>query len=108
MKAVSNQAWGFDKETLTLTYNTLVKPVIGGCAPVWVRNIKPTYVAKIQTVQNCYLHLITGCHQASFVDHLHREVEILPVGIRLDMLCKQFLVRPAHPSHKVVLRPLSP
>jgi hypothetical protein len=111
VKAVSNQAWGFDKETLTLTFNTLVKPVIGNCAPVWVPNIKPTHIAKLQTMQNRFLRLITGCHQASSVDHLHREVGILPVGIRLDMLCKQFLVsalRRAHPSHEVVLRPPGP
>jgi anthranilate/para-aminobenzoate synthase component II len=43
------------------------------------------------------------------VDHLHREVEILPVGIRLDILYKKFLasaLRPAHLSQDVVL--LSP
>jgi hypothetical protein len=111
MKAVSNNSWGFDMETLSLTYNTLVKPVIGNCAPIWVPNIKPTHIAKIQTVQNRMLRLITGCHLASPIDHLHSEVAILPVGIRLDMLCKQFLIsalRSAHPSHEVVLRPLGP
>jgi hypothetical protein len=111
MKAVSNDAWGFDMETLSLTYNALVKPVIGNCAPIWVPNIKPTHIAKIQTVQNRMLRLITGCHLASPIDHLHSEVEVLPVGVRLDMLYKQFLLstlRPSHPSHEVVLRPLGP
>jgi hypothetical protein len=109
MKAVSNNSWGFDLETLTLTFNTLVKPVIGNCAPIWVPNVKPTHIAKIQTVQNRMLRLITGCHLASPIDYLHSEVGVLPVGIWLDMLCKQFVVRalrPAHPSHEVVLRHL--
>jgi hypothetical protein len=62
----------------------------------------------IQMVQNCALRLITGCHQASSIDHLHSKVKILPVGKRLDMLCLQFLasaIRLSHPSHHVLQLP---
>jgi hypothetical protein len=65
----------------------------------------------MQVKQNRCLRIITGCHQAYSVDHLHSEVEILQVGARLEMLYKQFLVsalRPAHPSHQVVLRSQGP
>ena len=111
MSAVKNSNWGFDKETLSLTYNSIIKPTIGFGAPIWVPNMKPSNVKKLQTLQNCGLRMITGCHLASSIDHLHAETEILPVQIHLDMLCSQFLLsamRPAHPSHEVVLRPPGP
>jgi REP element-mobilizing transposase RayT len=107
MRAVGNCNWGFDKKTLTLTYNTLIKPTFSQCAPVWAPNVKPTNVKGLQTVRNRGLRIIIGCHQAASEDHLHSEVEILPVQDHLDMISKQFLVsalRPAHPSHEVVRR----
>jgi hypothetical protein len=40
MKAIYGQDWG-DKETLTLTYNSLVKPVITNNAAAWFPSIDP-------------------------------------------------------------------
>jgi hypothetical protein len=111
MRAVGNSLWGFDKKTLALTYNTLVKPTFSHCAPVWAPNAKPTNIKGLQIMQNKGLRIITGCHMAASEDHFHSEVEILPVQEHLDMICRQFLVsamRPAHPSHQVVLRPSGP
>jgi hypothetical protein len=53
MKAISGQDWG-DKETLTLTYNSLVKPVITNNAAVWFPSIDPNSEAlkTLQTIQN--------------------------------------------------------
>jgi hypothetical protein len=42
MKAVGRSSWGFDKETLLLTFNALIKPALGFGAPIWAPNIKPT------------------------------------------------------------------
>ena len=111
MRAVGNNLWGYDKKTLALTYNTLIKPSFSHCAPVWAPNAKSTNIKGLQTVQNRGLRIITGCHMAASEDHLHSEVEILPVQDHLDMICRQFLVsamRPAHPSHEVVRRPPGP
>jgi hypothetical protein len=48
MRAVGNCNWGFDKRTLALTYNTLIKPCFSHCAPVWAPNAKPTNVKGLQ------------------------------------------------------------
>jgi hypothetical protein len=57
------------------------------------------------------MRLITGCHMASSIDHLHAESKLLPVAEHLTMLCSQYLAssfRPSHPSHDVVLQPPGP
>ena len=59
-------------------------------------------------VQNRCLRLITGCHLASSVDHLHQETQILPVEKHLHLLSSQYLARalyPSHPSHHLVVDP---
>jgi hypothetical protein len=61
MRAVENCNWGFDKKTLTLTHNTLIKPTFSHCAPVWAPNVKPTNVKGLQTVQKNYYWLPSGC-----------------------------------------------
>ena len=104
---VSNNTWGFDMETLLLTYNTVIKPSFSYIVPIWGPNIKPSNVAKLQSCQNRGLRLVTGCHQATSVSHLHNETGVLPIQTRIDMLCSQFLasaMRTDHPSHETVLR----
>jgi hypothetical protein len=106
MKAIRGHYWG-DKETLRITYNTLIKPVIEYLAPVWFPIVGPeaTSVKRLQNVQNVAIHLMTGAHQMADVDHLLAETELLSVKDHLGLICKQFLVsayRVDHPSHKVI------
>jgi hypothetical protein len=111
VSAVGGTTWGFDKETMLLTYKALVLPVFSYSPAVWVPNTKPSNIKKLQLVQNRCLRCITGCHQAASIDHLHEEAGILPVQDRLDMLCAQFLasaMRPMHPSHELVFLPPGP
>jgi hypothetical protein len=111
MKAVRNSSFGFDKETMILTYNTFIKPVFSFAPAIWVPNCKKSNIKQLQTVQNKALRCITGCHQATGEDHLHQETGILPVADRLDMLCAQFLasaMHQDHPSHETVLLPSGP
>jgi hypothetical protein len=111
MKAVRSSSWGFDKETLILTYNTFVKPVFSYAPVIWVPNTKKTNMQHMQRVQNSGMHLITGCHLASSEDLLHYETGLLPVADGLDMLCTQYLasaMQNDHPSHKTVTRPSGP
>jgi hypothetical protein len=57
------------------------------------------------------MRLITGCHKARDIDHLHTETKLMPVAAHLNVLCTQFLsscLRPSHPSHGVVKLPPGP
>jgi hypothetical protein len=71
MKAISGQDWG-DKETLTLTYNALVKPIITNNTVVWFPSINPESEAikMLQTIQNNAMRTITGSHKMSSRHHL--------------------------------------
>ena len=51
----------------------------------------PSFIRRLQLVQNRALSLVTGCHTASSIDHLHAETETLPVGDHLELLSAQFL-----------------
>jgi hypothetical protein len=65
----------------------------------------------MQFIQNAALRLITGCHKASNISHLHAEAKLLPVAEHLSMLCAQFLascMRSFHPSHDIVRIPPGP
>jgi hypothetical protein len=50
LKAVSCTDWGFDKETLLLTFNAMIKPTFTLGAPIWFPNMNPTNVEKMQKV----------------------------------------------------------
>jgi hypothetical protein len=57
------------------------------------------------------MRLITGCHKAPSISHLHAETKLMPVAEHLTMLCIQFLaccLSPSHPSHQTVLLPPGP
>ena len=75
----------------------------------------PSYSAssirRLQIVLNRSPCLITGCHSAAAVDHLHAETKILPVEQHLHLLSAQYLasaLQPGHVSHDVVSLPSGP
>jgi hypothetical protein len=79
IKALSGSSWGQDKETLLLTFKALVESVFNYTAAIWFLNCKPSNIAKLETIQNEAMRLITGCHKASSIKNLHAECKLLPV-----------------------------
>ena len=111
LKALAGTTWGHQKETLSLTYNSLIKPILTYAAPIWFPSICITNRDHLQTVQNKALRVITGSHLQASEGHLHAETHILPIADHLDMLCAQFLassLRETHPSHHYVTLPPGP
>ena len=105
LRALSDTAFGHDKECLTLTFKSLIRPFFDYAAPIVYPLYSQTSIRRLQLVQNRALRLVTGCHTASSVDHLHAEADILPVGDHLELRAAQFLAgaqQPEHPSHQVV------
>ena len=99
------------KETLLITYKSLLRTQFDYAAPVWFANVKKTPIEGLQRIQNAGLRLVTGCHRISSPFHLHSEAKELPVADHLHMLSSQFLARALrenHPSHDVVRAPSGP
>jgi hypothetical protein len=71
LTAIGGSTWGSDKETMLLTFNSVVKPVYFYGLVIWVPNSSKTNIDKIQVAQNRCLRICTGCHQATAVDHLY-------------------------------------
>ena len=79
IRALSDSSYGHDKECLTAMFKSLVRPLLDYAAPVVYPNYSVSSIRRLQVVQNRSLRLITGCHSAASVDHLHSECGVLPV-----------------------------
>ena len=111
IKALAGTSWGQDKETLMITYKSLIRSKFDFAAPVWAPNVKKTPIRRLQSIQNAALRIISGCVKLSAEEHLHTEAKMLSVLQHLQLLCGQYLasaMRPGHPAHSVVTSPAGP
>ena len=99
LKQLTGTDWGQQKETILVTYKSLIDSLISYAAPVWFPNTSHSSIAKLQTIQNSALRIATGCVKMTDIDHLHTEAKTLKVGEHLKMLCSQFLATCLQPNH---------
>ena len=105
LKALASTSWGHSKETIMLTYKSLIEPILTYGSPVWSPNASPTSLTKLQTIQYAALRIATGAVKMSSLQHLHSEASTLPLADKLQLLNTQFLtsaLRPDHPFHELV------
>ena len=108
LRALADSTFGHDKECLTLTFKSMIRPFFDFAAPIVFPNYSAASLRRLQLVQNKSLRLITGAHSNASIDHLHSETQILPVEQHLLLLSSQYLLRalhPSHPSHSLVSSP---
>ena len=111
LKATAGSTWGACKETLLITFNGLIKSTLNYAAPIWAPNFSQSSFNRLQLVQNAALRVVTGCHSAASVSHLHEEAMELPVEPHAHMLGAQFLAStllPDHCSHQVTCQDPGP
>ena len=99
MRALSDTAFGKDKECLTLTYDAFIRPLLDYCAPIVYPMYSPSSIERLQRVQNRALRLASGCHVKASVEHLHVETKELPVKDHLRLLSAQCLARFLQSEH---------
>jgi hypothetical protein len=109
IKAVHGHGSG-DRETLRLTYQALIKPVLENLAAVRFPSVgsEHTCIKHLQRVQNAAMRLISGCHKISGQKHLLAEGNFLPVAKHLELIYSQLFAsayREEHPSHRVIKQP---
>ena len=78
---------------------------------IWAPNASESSFLALHRIQNQALHIATGCHSITSIDHLHNEAEVMPVEPHIEMLNQQFLVntlKPSYPLHAIVTVPYSP
>ena len=104
LRALAGTTWGASKETILLTFKSLIQSLFTYASPIWFPNASPSAIAKLQLVQNHALRTATGCVRMTSIAHLHAESLVLPVHDHLSLLSSQFLARtlvPSHPSHHI-------
>ena len=108
LKAHTGTNWGQEKETILITYNSLIRSLSLYTAPIWFLNGSPSLIQNLQTIQNSALRIATGCVRITCIDHLHEETKMLPVQDYRSLISFQYLARalqPNNPSHSVVTFP---
>ena len=111
LKALAGTDWGGAAEDMLLTFKSLAASIPDFAAPIYSPNLKPSHLRKLQTMQNNCLRVVTGCHAAASMEHLHHETQTLPVDDHLQLLSRQFLatsLQRDHPSFDVVSKPQGP
>ena len=100
LKALCCTGWGCGQETLVMTYKAVGESVI-----IRRTNLgsKCHQDENLQCLQNKFLWICTRTHSNCGANHLYMETETLPIKVKLEMLCCQFLASACCPSH-----PLNP
>ena len=108
IKALTGTNWGQQKETILVTYKSVIRSLFMHAAPIFFPNISPSLIQKLKAIQNSAVLIATGCVKMASVEHLHEETEMLHVQDHLSLIWSQYLTRalqPDNPSHSVVTSP---
>ena len=99
LRLLCGTSWGQHKETMLVTFKSLIGSLFTYAAPIWFPNTSQTSRRKLQVIQNSGLRIATGCVKMTGIDDLHAEARTLKVEDHLRMLCSQFLATCLQPNH---------
>lgn len=105
LKVVSKLNWGADRKVLLRLFRSLVRSRLDYGAAVY-GSARPSYLKKLEPVQNQGLRLCLGAFRTSPVSSLHVEANEMPMRIRREFLSLQFALKvcadPEHPDFNIV------
>ena len=102
LKCLSGTDWGCSFDMLHLTYKSSIESVLTYGAVLFYPVAKPSNIALLQRQQNKALRIVTHNYFNANYGHLCNEVAVLPVDVKLNLVCSHFLVsasRIHHSSH---------
>ena len=112
LRAMANNTFGLDKETLVRVYKQFIRPVWEYASTAWSSNLSKTHYRTIQTIQNKALRIATGCTHPTLIEHLHHETKVLKVRDHLNMRGTQVMAAatsiPQHPLNYMANHPTGP
>ena len=103
LKLLAGTGWGQDKETMVMTYKSVVRS-----KHIWSPSISKTNWERLLALENQGLKLGTGCLKMASSDHVHQETLVYPIREHCNMICKQYLATchlAGHPGAKHLARP---
>lgn len=93
LQLLGNSVRGLNKARWRLAYNAICLPVLTYGCQLWYRGKQVTLVKKLQTVQNDAVRLISGTFRTTPREPLHQLLNILPMGLRLNMIVQNSALR---------------
>lgn len=105
LRTVSKLDWGADRETLLRLFRSLIRSRLDYGAPVY-GSARPSYLLRLQPVQNQALRLCLGAFRTSPIASLHAEALEPPMEIRRLQLGLQYAIKVAsdtdNPAHNSI------
>lgn len=90
IKTLRHQNWGADRETLIKIYKALIRSKID-YACICYSTAKPSYLKKINTIQNTAIKMATGAFHTSPTISLHCESGEIPLDQRRNLLSLSYI-----------------
>ena len=92
MKAISAHSWGCHPSTLLAIYKGLVRPTIEWGNTIYAQADK-RLLAKINTLQNEALRIVSGCFRTTPLNILHHSTGVQSLEIRRQTQAAKFLAK---------------
>ena len=111
LKSLAGSSLGCAKETILLTYKSIIRSVLEYASPVWSPVIKDTHWKRLQSIQSQALRIASGCLSMSAIEHLHTECMVMPLREHCVMTGKQYVAAchmPDNPGHRLLQAPTKP
>ena len=100
--------WGADRGVLLRLYRSLVRSKLDYGAIVY-GSARPSYLKRLETIQNQALRLCLGAFRTSPISSLHVEANEPPLHVRREQLAVQYALKlrtnPTNPAYDVTFNP---
>ena len=105
LRVVSRFDWGADRKVLQRLYRSLVRSRLEYGFVVY-GSARPSYLKRLEPIQNQGLRLCLGAYRTSPASSLHVEANEMPLHIRRELLSLQYAIRlctdPSNPTYDFV------
>ena len=91
LKALVGTNWGKQKETMLITYMSVIRFLFMSAAPIWFLNTSPSYIQKLQIIQDSVFRIATGFVKMTSIDLLQEDTKMLPIQDHLSLIFSQYL-----------------
>ena len=108
LKVVGSLDWGADRQVCLRLYRSLVRSKLDYGSIVY-GSARPSYLKRLETVQNQALRICLGAYRTSPIPSLHVEANEPPMHLRREKLALQYALKlkanPTNPAHDVIFFP---
>ena len=92
LRLLGNSIRGLDWANWRVVYNAVILPILTYAAPVWYSG-QAGLLDDLRKAQNAAVRHVAGAFSTTPIEPLHQLMGILPIDLRLQLLCKNAALR---------------